>query len=140
MRRTVFHSDPKVLEVKFDETIGLVDLLEAFALYEDERFTDAHDVLFDGLGSTFEFGHDAFGQVQATFGQRNLRGVGTRTAIVLDSMLQKIIVGDARDVRANWGTNWRFFTTRDDAWAWLSGQDSSPPDFAQTIAAGAHPD
>ena len=133
MRKAVFHEEPKILEVHFDERVELKDLLDAFALYEDSRFTPAHDVLFDGTGSTLHFGHDAFEHVQSTFGDRNKRGVGTRTAIVLDSMLQRMIVGDARTVRADWGTNWRFFTTRQEAWRWLIEEDDVPPDFPQTV-------
>ena len=122
-----------VLVVSFVDVISKEDLLAAYGLFDDERFTADYQVLFDARGATIGFSFDAIEAVENTHGYKNLRGVGTRTALVVDSHLQRAVAELARTVRSMWGTNWRFFADRDEAEVWLLASELGNVDLRQTL-------
>ena len=128
-----FDTKNKILFIRFQDIIREEDLLSAFALYEDERFSPEYHVMYDSRGSELQFSEDAFQTVETLFGRNNRRGAGTRTAFVLDTHLKNAITRVARGVREDWGTYWKFFADPHTALTWLMAEDVGDFDFGPTL-------
>lgn len=131
-----FESEQQTLYLRFLGSIVEQDLMRAFALYEDGRFSAESHVIFDTTGADIDFPVGTLSKVVGRYHNRQLRCQGARTAFVLDSGFKRAVAGMARAEKQEWKTHWRFFAQLEDAREWLGAQDVGSVDFGPTEPGG----
>ncbi len=109
------HDDLLVTTLRNNVTLG--DLVKALSMYDDDDFRDTTDVVYDMRDVEIGFDASAMDSLNAMFGRRMRRGVGTKTAIVTNSKFVESVLKTAYEAK-NLQTIWKFFDDLEGAIAW----------------------